>query len=205
MMTDDDLISKIDAILPQTQCRECSYEGCLPYATAIVKTGENISRCAPGGVPTLLALASLLEHDPSPYITTVESNTRLPMLAKIREDECIGCTKCIQACPVDAIIGAAKQMHTILEQECTGCGLCVSPCPVDCIDLIPISKMQYHPEKAKKRYLARQQRLIINEAKKNITLTTEMQREQNDKQRFIAEARARVQAKKKSQPFNNPS
>ncbi|WP_447556465.1 RnfABCDGE type electron transport complex subunit B [Vreelandella sp. EE22] len=131
------LIDAIDAELPQTQCGKCSYTGCRPYAEAIME-GEAINRCPPGGIETLNRLAELTGRATLP----LEQPPQAPMLAIIREQECIGCTKCIQACPVDAILGAAKQMHTVIEDECTGCELCVAPCPVDCIDLLPHPQWQ---------------------------------------------------------------
>ncbi|WP_110664781.1 RnfABCDGE type electron transport complex subunit B [Salinicola halophilus] len=124
-------VERIDAELPQTQCGKCGHDGCRPYAEAIVE-GEAINRCPPGGEATRDRLASLTGR---PALALIEP-AQTPLLAVIREAECIGCTKCIQACPVDAILGAAKQMHTVIESECTGCELCVAPCPVDCIDLI---------------------------------------------------------------------
>lgn len=132
------LIDQIDALLPQTQCGLCTYGGCRPYAQAIVESNETINRCPPGGVETLVNLAKLLQQDETPYLEEVTMNAKPPSIAVIREDECIGCTKCIQACPVDAILGAAKKMHTILTDECTGCELCIAPCPVDCIDMVVI-------------------------------------------------------------------
>ncbi|BBG29744.1 predicted NADH:ubiquinone oxidoreductase [Zymobacter palmae] len=123
---------QIDALLPQTQCGKCGHPGCLPYAKAIVD-GEAINRCPPGGQRTADALATLLDKAPLPLAQPAES----PLLAVIDEDICIGCTKCIKACPVDAILGAPKQMHSILRDECTGCELCVMPCPVDCISMVP--------------------------------------------------------------------
>src|SRR5262245_47873183 len=124
-------VEEIDAVLPQTQCGECGYPGCLPYAQALAHGLASIHQCPPGGVATLQALGKLCEVDAAPYLEEMEKKTRMPSVARIREAECIGCTKCIQACPVDAIIGSAKRMHAILEQECTGCGLCLPPCPVD--------------------------------------------------------------------------
>src|SRR6185312_9880139 len=105
--------------------------------------GEAINRCPPGGVKTLIALGKLLNKDPAPFIDEMSAQEKPSLTAVIREAECIGCTKCIQACPVDAIIGSAKQMHTVLLKECTGCGLCVTPCPVDCIDMIEIPAPSY--------------------------------------------------------------
>lgn len=155
----DDLINKIDAILPQTQCQECSYSGCKPYAEAIVNQHESIDRCAPGGTDILLKLAELTHTDPTPYLATVEKNYKAPSVAFIREKVCIGCTKCIQACPVDAILGTGKWMHTVINAECTGCELCVECCPVDCIDMIAISEPTYDPDTARQRYAYRNFRL----------------------------------------------
>jgi electron transport complex protein RnfB len=131
------IVDQIDNLLPQTQCGQCSYPGCKPYAEAIA-AGENINKCPPGGESTIIALADLLGVDPEPLDAEHGAEKDIPMVAIIREDECIGCTKCIQACPIDAIMGAAKQMHTVITDECTGCDLCVEPCPVDCIDMVPV-------------------------------------------------------------------
>lgn len=130
------LVEQIDALLPQTQCGQCGYPGCRPYAEAI-NQGDALNKCPPGGEATIHALADLLGREPVPLDGEAATEDTV---AFIREAECIGCTKCIQACPVDAIIGAAKQMHTVIEDECTGCDLCVAPCPVDCIDMLPRSK-----------------------------------------------------------------
>ncbi|XKE47144.1 electron transport complex subunit RsxB [Halomonas organivorans] len=129
----DPVVERIDALLPQTQCGQCGYPGCRPYAEAIGE-GEAINKCPPGGEATIAALADLLGREAVPLDGEAEDS---PRVAFIREDECIGCTKCIQACPVDAILGAAKHMHTVIAEECTGCDLCVEPCPVDCIDMLP--------------------------------------------------------------------
>lgn len=127
------IVDQVNDLLPQTQCGQCGYPGCKPYAEAISQ-GEEINRCPPGGEATVQALADLLDVEAKP----LDAEERPPSYAFIREDECIGCTKCIQACPVDAILGAAKQMHTVIQSECTGCDLCVEPCPVDCIEMRPI-------------------------------------------------------------------
>jgi len=129
------LISRIDALLPQTQCGKCGHPGCKPYAEGIA-SGEAINKCPPGGDETIAALARLL--DVNVIALDTERGSAPPQVAFIREAECIGCTKCIQACPVDAIVGAAKLMHTVIVDECTGCDLCVAPCPVDCIDMLPL-------------------------------------------------------------------
>ncbi|MGA5483252.1 electron transport complex subunit RsxB [Pseudomonas siliginis] len=129
------LIQRIDALLPQTQCGKCGHPGCKPYAQGIVD-GEPINKCPPGGEETIAALAELLKI---PVLELdISRGPAPPQIAFIREAECIGCTKCIQACPVDAIVGAAKLMHTVLIDECTGCDLCVAPCPVDCIEMHPL-------------------------------------------------------------------
>ncbi|MCF5667144.1 electron transport complex subunit RsxB [Pseudomonas marginalis] len=132
------LIQRIDALLPQTQCGKCGHPGCKPYAEGIAR-GEAINKCPPGGQETIAGLALLLR------VPVLDLDTRRgeapAQVAYIREAECIGCTKCIQACPVDAIVGAAKLMHTVIIDECTGCDLCVAPCPVDCIEMHPATRV----------------------------------------------------------------
>ena len=130
------IADEINNILPQTQCGQCGYPGCRPYAEAIAN-GEAINKCPPGGEAGIQALADLLDLEVIPLDSEHGEAKPVKSVAFIREAECIGCTKCIQACPVDAILGAAKQMHTVIASECTGCDLCVEPCPVDCIDMIP--------------------------------------------------------------------
>lgn len=134
----DPLVEQIDAVLPQTQCGQCGYPGCKPYAEAIAE-GDDINKCPPGGESTIKKLADLMGVEPKP-LDAAHGEEDVKKVAFIREDECIGCTKCIQACPVDAILGAAKHMHTVITDECTGCDLCVDPCPVDCIDMVPITE-----------------------------------------------------------------
>lgn len=124
----------IDRLLPQTQCTQCGYPTCRAYATAIAAGRAGIDRCAPGGAAGIAALAELLERTALPLDSQYGVEAP-PLVAVIDEQNCIGCTKCIQACPVDAIVGAAKRMHTVIASQCTGCGLCLPPCPVDCIDL----------------------------------------------------------------------
>ena len=132
----DPIVDQIDNLLPQTQCGQCGHPGCKPYAQAIAD-GEAINRCPPGGETTIKALADLLGVE-AIALNAEHGTEAIRTIAYIREDECIGCTKCIQACPVDAILGAAKQMHTVIVAECTGCDLCLEPCPVDCIDMLPV-------------------------------------------------------------------
>jgi H+/Na+-translocating ferredoxin:NAD+ oxidoreductase subunit B len=150
---------QIDAILPQTQCGLCTYNGCMPYAEALANQQAEINLCPPGGVKGLLLLAELLGKDAGPFIAEMESKAKSPSRAIIDETECIGCTKCINACPVDAIIGSGKLMHTVISDECTGCELCITPCPVDCIDMVPITDNVQTPDHYRKRYQARQERL----------------------------------------------
>ena len=128
------IADQINQILPQTQCGQCGYPGCKPYAAAIAE-GDEINKCPPGGQETIDALADLLDVE-SMTLDAEHGEEKAPKVAFIREAECIGCTKCIQACPVDAILGAAKVMHTVIADECTGCDLCLDPCPVDCIDMV---------------------------------------------------------------------
>jgi len=135
----DPIVDKVDAILPQTQCGQCGFAGCRPYAEAIASGEADINRCPPGGETVILALSDLLGVDAKPLDDEVGAEKQKEV-AHIDENICIGCTLCIQACPVDAILGAAKQMHTIIESECTGCELCVEPCPVDCIHMYPVKE-----------------------------------------------------------------
>ncbi len=135
----DSTVSRVDALLPQTQCCKCGYDGCAPYAEAIVYANESISLCPPGGDATRRALASMLGRDPGAAGGDGSLPTRL--VAEIVESECIGCTKCIRVCPVDAIVGANGRMHTVIANLCTGCDLCTPVCPTDCIEMrIPLSQ-----------------------------------------------------------------
>ncbi|SES73875.1 electron transport complex protein RnfB [Pseudomonas sp. NFR09] len=174
------LIQRIDALLPQTQCGKCGHPGCKPYAEGITR-GEAINKCPPGGQETIADVARLLQV---PVLDLDASRGEAPaQVAYIREAECIGCTKCIQACPVDAIVGAAKLMHTVIMDECTGCDLCVAPCPVDCIEMRPTTTVlpivgglatndqQRHErhlkrDRARRRYEQRNARLQREEAQK---------------------------------------
>ncbi|ENV44087.1 RnfABCDGE type electron transport complex subunit B [Acinetobacter schindleri] len=163
------LIQSIDALLPQTQCGLCGHrDGCLPYAQSIAE-GEEANKCVPGGQPVADALAQLLNRpklSAEPSVWPIQADGRPQrMKAVIREDECIGCTKCISACPVDAIIGSGKLMHTVLTDLCTGCELCIPPCPVDCIDLVedthPLMSDEQHVQEQndlRQRYYAHIQR-----------------------------------------------
>jgi len=131
------LAHRIDALLPQTQCEQCGYPGCQPYAHAMARGEADINRCPPGGDRTIAALADLLGRPAKP-LDASRGEHKPRAVARIDESTCIGCTLCIQACPVDAIVGAAKLMHSVIEAECTGCELCLPPCPVDCIAMFPV-------------------------------------------------------------------
>ena len=138
-------VDAVDALLPQTQCRRCGYDACRPYAEALVRSETEIDRCPPGGEVTVAALARALGRPVVP-LDPACGPVGPREIARIVESECIGCTVCIRACPVDAIIGARKWMHAVLESECTGCSLCVEPCPVDCIDMVPARAGPATPE-----------------------------------------------------------
>ena len=151
-------IARIDACLPQTQCGLCDHaDGCLPYAAAIVIDNEPYNKCVPGGQPVTDAIARIINQDnsdtqplnaePSKWPIDASSQRPVEVRAVIREDDCIGCTKCIPACPVDAIVGTGKHMHTIFTDLCTGCELCIAPCPVDCIDLVTVERTQSTAER----------------------------------------------------------
>ena len=160
-MSRSDLADRIDAVLPQTQCRQCGYIGCRPYADAIAAGHAEINRCPPGGTETLRAL-SVVSGLP---VTPLEGIPRPPAIARIDEAACIGCTLCIQACPVDAIVGAANVMHTVIAGECSGCELCLPPCPVDCIEMVGTGEPATRPDQLqraahyRRRFKAREARL----------------------------------------------
>jgi electron transport complex protein RnfB len=185
---------QIDALLPQTQCGLCGYGGCMPYAEALVFEKAAIDLCPPGGVKGLLGIGALLDVDAKPFIPEMEKKSKPKLLAIIREDECIGCTKCIQACPVDAILGSAKHMHTVISIECTGCELCVDPCPVDCIDLVAVtvdeSSEKIAADLARERFNVREKRL---REERRLAL---LNKPQADKKSFVEQAVLRARLKK---------
>lgn len=158
------LAERLDAQLPQTQCTRCGYPACRPYADAIAAGTADINRCPPGGAATIAALALLTGRAASPLDPSCGSEGPL-VVALIDEATCIGCTLCIAACPVDAIVGAPKRMHTVLSSLCTGCELCVPPCPVDCIALRPAGRAWSTDDAAaaRERFDARERRLARNE------------------------------------------
>ncbi|MET0985431.1 MAG: electron transport complex subunit RsxB [Steroidobacteraceae bacterium] len=135
-----DLADRIDRLLPQTQCGRCSLGGCRPYAEALARNEADINQCPPGGEVTMRALANLLAREPKPIDPRYGVADAPRTVAWIDEERCIGCAKCILACPVDAIVGAPRFMHTVLVDECNGCELCIPPCPVDCIVMQPLPK-----------------------------------------------------------------
>ncbi len=169
------LIKQIDALLPQTQCELCTYQGCLPYAKAIVEDGEAIDLCLPGGVRVLADLGDILSQDVSALKSEMLNKQKLPSVVSVREAECIGCTKCITACPVDAILGAPKKMHTVITDACNGCELCIPPCPVDCIDVELLSPRSVAEELS----LVAQSRHRFEERKQRIYLKQQQERNQH--------------------------
>jgi electron transport complex protein RnfB len=168
--------SEIDALLPQTQCTRCGYSGCLPYAQALANGEADINRCPPGGTETILALATLTGRAPLPLDRELGSEAA-PLVAVIDEERCIGCTKCLPPCPVDAIVGAPRVMHTVVAEICTGCELCVAPCPVDCISMIPLLASPAHPalalppaQASRARYAAHNERIARRAAERAAVL-----------------------------------
>jgi Na+-translocating ferredoxin:NAD+ oxidoreductase subunit B len=158
--------ARIDALLPQTQCTRCGYAGCEPYAAAILRGEAGINQCPPGGVATILALAHLLGRPALP-LNPANGAEAPPTVAFIDESRCIGCARCLPPCPVDAIVGAAKFMHTVLIERCTGCELCVAPCPVDCIEMraAPLRAV-IPPQLNRTRFEARNARLSARAAER---------------------------------------
>jgi electron transport complex protein RnfB len=169
------LADRIDALLPQTQCEQCGYHGCRPYAEAIAHGVAEINQCPPGGSAGIVKLAQLLGRAPLPL--NPENGVEQPRtLARIIEADCIGCTKCIQVCPVDAIVGANKLMHTVIADDCTGCERCVPACPVDCIVLEPMPLAQaddpHHADVARLHFQRRETRLAMEQAKREAELAS---------------------------------
>jgi electron transport complex protein RnfB len=163
-----DLARRIDALLPQTQCTRCGFDGCRPYADAIADGRADIDQCPPGGDAGVAKLAALLGRAVKP-LNPVHGEFAPPRVAVIDEATCIGCTKCIQACPVDAIVGASKRMHTVIASWCTGCELCIPPCPVDCITLEEVSALPA-PALSRERHETRAVRLIRDAVERDAAL-----------------------------------
>jgi electron transport complex protein RnfB len=197
----DSLIEHIDAILPQTQCEQCGFHGCRPYAEAIARGEAEINQCPPGGVAGIEKLAALLQR-PLLALNPEHGIEKPRTLARIVEADCIGCTKCIQACPVDAIVGASKLMHTVIEDDCTGCELCVPACPVDCIVLLPMPLAQIndaHAEAAREHFQRREARLQHQHAEREAELAARKAAvDGNAKRNPALEALARAQARKQT-------
>lgn len=205
------LADRIDALLPQTQCTQCGYDGCRPYAQAMAEGAAAINRCPPGGDAGVAALATLLGRAPEPLDASCGTPLEQLFVAYIDEAHCIGCTLCIQACPVDAIVGANKLMHTIAADLCTGCELCVSPCPVDCITMIPAGRewTRSDADGARVRHDARRQRLsqahdetsgpaartLANKAPVADSLA-----DPTDKKKLIADVLAKARARRQASP-----
>lgn len=199
------LVDRIEALLPQTQCGKCGTPGCRPYAEAVA-AGTPFNRCVPGGADTIAELAALLQQAPLPLDPAFGVEPLTQRVAFIREDECIGCTKCLQACPVDAILGAGKLMHTVIIEECSGCDLCLPACPVDCIDMHDLPKIVERNEKQARanhyraRFEARNARLArgnaLQQAPTPTAVATAAVPAADDKALVIAAALARTKLKK---------
>lgn len=190
------LVDRIDALLPQTQCRRCGEDGCRPYAQAVADGRASINRCPPGGPSTLAAIAALLHVPAIPPDSS--RGTQQPLaLAFIDEATCIGCTLCIQACPTDAIVGAAKQMHTVIADRCTGCELCLPPCPVDCIAMLPTHHTwsSADADRARLHYETRNARLARKApSRKSVVAATTGDRE--ERKAAVAAALVRARARR---------
>ena len=206
----DELTECIDALLPQTQCRQCGYTGCKPYAEAVAAGNAEINRCPPGGIEVIGELARLLARTPKP-LDAACGVTKASAVAIIDEAWCIGCTLCIQACPVDAIAGAAKVMHTVIADSCTGCELCIPPCPVDCIQMAAVARPSDRADDktadrmarmaraalARSRYLARNKRIATRkqQAQRSVpgtAVTAHEKKKQSAVARAVARAHARI-------------
>tara|TARA_B100000035_G_scaffold310186_1_gene317575 strand:- start:6925 stop:7512 length:588 start_codon:yes stop_codon:yes gene_type:complete len=191
----DDIAEKINEILPQTQCGKCNFSGCKPYAMAIASGKADINQCPPGGKIGIVKIAKLLNVKYKP-LNKKYGVIKPKSTAIIKEDNCIGCTLCILACPVDAILGAAKQMHTVIQEECTGCDLCVEPCPVDCIEMVPLKIKEDEVEKKRKADIARKRYEFRNHrmerAKINAKANRRLRVSSKEKKQAIADAMARI-------------
>jgi electron transport complex protein RnfB len=222
------LADQIEDLLPQTQCTKCGYPACRPYAEAIAEGAANYNQCPPGGAEGIARLAALLGK-PIIALNPVNGLERERPVAFIDEAACIGCTLCIQACPVDAIAGAAKQMHTVIPELCTGCDLCVAPCPVDCIAMIPITENKTgwqawsanQADAARQRFHQRERRLRVekeeqdarlaakaaaklNEVNNESALSPEELAEKNRKRAIIQAAIERARLQKEAQDQKKP-
>jgi len=198
------LADRIDDLLPQTQCEQCGFHGCRPYAEAIAAGDAGIDRCPPGGTTGIARLAALLDRPIVPLDPT-HGEEKPRTLARVVEADCIGCTKCIQACPVDAIVGSSKLMHTVIADLCTGCELCVPACPVDCITLDPMPLAQAddraHADAARSRFQRRERRLARErDARERKLAASKADVAAATARNPVLEALARAKAKKKDHP-----
>lgn len=198
-MSNSKLVDDIENCLPQTQCGLCSYDGCKPYAEAMAAGDAKPNLCPPGGLDTLAKLGKVLNCDTTPYEQEVAANYKPAQVAVIREHECIGCKKCIHVCPTDAIIGAAKLMHTVVSKDCTGCELCVPACPMDCIDLIQVieplnREKETEAQRWKQLHEERNQRANNKSVKERAQHKT-AKLDKNARQQAILDALARVKKK----------
>lgn len=198
------LADRIDDLLPQTQCEQCGFHGCRPYAEAIAAGEAPIDRCPPGGAAGIARLAALLDRPIVP-LDTSRGIEKPRTLARIVEADCIGCTKCIQACPVDAIVGASKLMHTVVADLCTGCELCVPACPVDCITLDPMPLAQVddraHADAARRRFQRRERRLgVERETRERQLAARKADVAAPTARNAVLDALARAKARKKDTP-----
>jgi len=194
------LVDRIDAVLPQTQCTRCGYAACRPYADAVATGSADLNRCPPGGELVVIALAALTGRAPKPLAPECGENAPLQE-AVIDEAACIGCTLCIEACPVDAIVGAPKRMHTVLPSLCSGCALCVAPCPVDCIALRPAGRdwTDADANLARERFASRTARRARNERIARRVVSGEVAAADPDRARrqaTVAAALARARARR---------
>jgi electron transport complex protein RnfB len=197
------LADQINDLLPQTQCTKCGFQGCQPYAEAIATDQADINRCPPGGTEGIVKLAQLLNRRPSALDESCGIHHSL-QVALIDEKHCIGCTLCIQACPVDAIVGAAKRMHTVIADQCTGCDLCLIPCPVDCITMVDVTPARTwtseDAKRARSRYQSRKNRVTqgpeaLRFEQENATLP-DPRPASPDKQTLIAQMLAKARARR---------
>lgn len=200
------VVDRIDALLPQTQCTRCGYVDCRAYAEAVANGDAALNRCAPGGIAVIAAMAKLLNRPMLPLDSAFGTDDLLPVVAFVRESECIGCYKCAAICPVDAFIGAPRHMHTVIESECTGCGLCLPVCPVDCIDIRQRSVdnllASARAPNSRRRYYARRQRKAQQELERNEAHSS--RRRENDRilriDRYLEAARLRARGKRERSP-----
>jgi electron transport complex protein RnfB len=199
------LAERIDALLPQTQCRRCGYPGCRPYADAIAEGSAPINQCPPGGSETIAALAKLVGKPAIP-LDPARGQPGPRVIARIDEATCIGCTLCLAACPVDAIVGASKLMHTVLAEHCTGCELCLPPCPVDCIALLSAGRpwTRRDSDRARERFVAHRGRIGAAAAKRNGTATSGDEAALLRRRSAVAAALARARARRAARTASHP-